>query len=93
MEQSDEGEKIHPPYMIIWGVLALLMFAKVGVSMMQMPRWFSVALLVVISLVSALLVALYYMHLRFEPRRLKLVVLAPIPLVIILVLIMYLEYV
>jgi caa(3)-type oxidase subunit IV len=57
-------ETPQPPYMMIWGVLAVLMFAKVGVSLVGMPQWLSITLLVMISLVSALLVALYYMHLR-----------------------------
>jgi hypothetical protein len=39
----------------------------------------------------ALLVALYYMHLRFEPRRLWLIVVAPLPLAIILVTVVLLE--
>jgi cytochrome c oxidase subunit IV len=77
-------ETAHPPYLFIWGVLAVLMFAKVGVSLVGMARWLSVTLLVLISLVSALLVALYYMHLRFEPRKLWVLAAIPIPLIIIL---------
>jgi cytochrome c oxidase subunit IV len=78
------GETAHPPYLIIWGVLAVLMFAKVGVSLVGMARWMSVTLLVMISFVSALLVALYYMHLRFEPRKLWVLAAIPIPLILIL---------
>lgn len=80
------GEHVHPPYMFIWGVLAVLMFAKVGVSLIGMPKWMSIALLVMISLVSALLVALYYMHLRFESRKLWVLAAVPIPLIMILLL-------
>lgn len=78
------GEKAHPPYMIIWGVLAVLMLAKVGVSLIGVEKWVAVTLLVIISLVSALLVALYYMHLRFEPKRLWVLAFVPIPLIFIL---------
>lgn len=85
-------EKAHPPYMAIWGVLAVLMFAKVGVSMMNFPKSVAITLLVLISLVSAGLVALYYMHLRFEPNRLRIVALAPLPLVVILIVAMLMEY-
>jgi len=80
------AENVHPPYMLIWGILAILMFAKVGVSLIGMPQWMSIVLLVLISLVSALLVALYYMHLRFEPRKLWILAAVPFPLVLILLL-------
>jgi len=86
------GEETHPPYMFIWGVLAFLMFAKVGVSMLGMPAWMSITFLVLISLVSALLVALYYMHLRFEPRKLWLLAAVPFPLVAILILLVMQDF-
>jgi cytochrome c oxidase subunit IV len=82
----------HPPYMLIWGVLAVLMFAKVGVSLVGLPRWMSMALLVLISLASAFLVALYYMHLKFEPRRLWILAAVPIPLIIIFILAVMQEF-
>lgn len=82
MQQN--GEAAHPPYMVIWGVLAVLMFGKVAVSLMGLSRWLAISLLVMISLVSALLVALYYMHLRFEPRKLWVLAAVPIPLIVIL---------
>ncbi len=91
-ERVEEGSHGHPPYMIIWGVLAILMFAKVGVSVMDIPKSMAISMLVVISLVSATLVALYYMHLRFEPNRLRLVALAPLPLVAIMILTILMEY-
>ncbi len=73
-------EHTHPPYMKIWVVLAVLMFGKVLVGLSGLPK--SVA----VSLLSAALVALYYMHLRFETRRLWLLALLPFPLVAILIL-------
>lgn len=84
--QQESGEHAHPPYMMIWGILAALMFAKVGVSLVEMARWVSVTIVVAISLVSALLVALYYMHLRFEPKKLWVLAFVPIPLIIVLIL-------
>jgi cytochrome c oxidase subunit IV len=87
------GEQVHqPPYLFIWGVLAVLMFAKVGVSLIGMPQWLSILLLVMISLVSALLVALYYMHLRFEPRKLWVLAAVPLPLIAIFILIVMQEF-
>lgn len=86
------GEKTHPPYMFIWGVLAVLMFAKVGVSLVGMPKWLSIFLLVLISLASALLVALYYMHLKFEQKRVWVLAAIPLPLIAILILVVIQEF-
>ncbi len=79
-------EHTHPPYMKIWGVLAVLMFGKVVVGLSSLPKSVAVAILVVISFSSAALVALYYMHLRFETKKLWLLALIPFPLVGILIL-------
>lgn len=86
------GEQSHPPYMLIWGILAFLMLAKVGVSLVGMPQWMSITFLVLISLLSAFLVALYYMHLRFEPRKLWILAAVPFPLVIILILLVIQDF-
>ncbi len=85
-------EKDPPPYMMIWFILAILMFGKVGISMLGLPQAVSIALLVLVSLVSALLVALYYMHLRFESKRLWIMAAAPIPLIFILILVVIQEF-
>lgn len=82
----------HPPYMLIWGILAILMLGKVAFALITVPKWVSVAMLVMLSLVSALLVALYYMHLRFEPKRLWILAAVPIPLAIILILAVMTEF-
>jgi caa(3)-type oxidase subunit IV len=55
-------------------------------------RWLAITLLVAISLLSALLVALYYMHLRFEPRKLWLLAAVPIPLIALLILTVIQEF-
>ncbi len=87
------GEKtVHPPYMLIFGVLAVLMAGKVAVSLAIGLKWLAIVLLVIISLTSALLVALYYMHLRFEQKRLWLLAAVPIPLIAILILVVMQEF-
>ena len=81
-------------YMAVWGGLALLTLAEVGVAFLeQFPKSVIMLLLVGLAIWKALLVALYYMHLRFEPNRLRLVAVAPLPLVAILVVAMFMEYV
>ena len=79
------GENTHPPYMKIFGVLAAMMGAKVLVSLSSLPKNLAVGLLLLISFSSAALVALYYMHLRFETKRLWLLALIPFPLIAILI--------
>jgi len=78
-------EHTHPPYMKIWGILAVMMLGKVFVGLSNLPKSVSVGLLVLISFSSAILVALYYMHLRFETKKLWLLALLPFPLVAILI--------
>jgi caa(3)-type oxidase subunit IV len=78
--------------MLIWGVLAVLMFAKVGVSLANMPQAVANTALVILSVISALLVALYYMHLRFEPKKLWIIAAVPIPLIFILILFVIQEF-
>ena len=81
-----------PNYYLIWLVLAVLTMAEVGVAFITaIPKQVLVVTLIVMALWKALLVALYYMHLRFEPRRLWLIVAAPLPLAIILVTVVLLE--
>lgn len=75
-----------PPYFMIWGVLFALTIAEVLVAFVShLPKAVLIVILMVLALWKALLVALYYMHLKFEPRRLWLIVLSPLPLILILV--------
>ena len=85
-------EKVHPPYMFIWFVLAVLMFGKVGIMLLGLPPVWTITLLIIVSFTSALLVAMYYMHLRFEPRKLWLIAAVPIPLILILILTVIQEF-
>ena len=83
-----------PNYMLIWLYLFLLTMAEVGVAFLTaLPKWVIVVSLLVMAVWKALLVALYYMHLKFEPTRLRLVALAPLPAVAIMILAIMLEYV
>ena len=82
-----EQEHAHPPYILIWVVLLVLTLAEVAMSLYMTnvsKVWLAVAL-IAMALWKAVLVAMYYMHLRFEPSRLWLMALSPVPLAIILV--------
>lgn len=92
MERTENAK--HPPYLIIWVWLALLTALEIGVAFF--PSWPKAAVILVLVFLAvwkALLVALYYMHLRFETYRLRILAIAPIPLAIILVIAVITEYV
>lgn len=82
-----EHAKAQPPYLLIWGVLAVLMMSKVFVAFIGLPKTMTIVVLCILALVKATLVALFYMHLKFEPRRLRMLVLVPLPLAVLLVLV------
>ena len=82
-----------PPYMLVFVVLAVLTVLEVLFAMFaDLPQiWLAVGL-IRMALWKAYLVALYFMHLRFEPRRLWILAASPIPLAIILVLVVIREF-
>ena len=54
------GEKtVHPPYMLIFGVLALLMAGKVVVSLVIGIKWLAIMLLLMISMASSSLTCIF----------------------------------
>lgn len=90
---TTETDHKHPNYMAIWAWLAILTAAEVGVAMVAaIPRHILVLVLLVMAIWKAGLVALYFMHLRFEPKRLLIVVLAPLPLAAIMVSMILMEF-
>jgi cytochrome c oxidase subunit 4 len=80
-----EAERKHPNYVAVWGGLFVLTVIEVAAVYLKIPRHLLVLSLLLLAVWKALLVALYFMHLRFEPKRLALIAMAPLPLGIILV--------
>ncbi len=74
-----------PPYMMVFGVLGVLTVLEVLFAFTSLPKIWLALGLIAMAIWKAVLVALYYMHLRFEPPRLWVMALAPVPLAIILV--------
>ncbi len=82
-----EIEMKHPNYILIWVYLALLTGIELLISLKQLfPRDMLIIVLVALAIWKALLVALYFMHLKFEPKKLLVMVVAPLPLAAILIL-------
>jgi cytochrome c oxidase subunit 4 len=82
----------HPNYIGIFGILFVLTVVEVGVAFVGLSRTLTIMALILLALWKALLVALYYMHLRYEPGRLRMLALAPLPLAIILVVAVLTEF-
>lgn len=81
-----------PRYILIWVVLLVLTMAEVGYAFMDLPKVWLATGLVIMALWKALLVAMYFMHLRYEPRRLWVLAASPLPLAVILVLAVITEF-
>ena len=73
-------------------VLFVLTMAEVGYAFLSLPKFWLALGLIVMAIWKALLVALYYMHLRFEPRRLWILAASPLPLAAILVVAVLTEF-
>ncbi len=90
----ETAEKKQPPYYLIWLVLFVLTVLEVFVAFMgALPRNVLIVVLVGLAIWKAVLVAMYYMHLRWERARLIILAAVPIPLAFILVLAVLTEYV
>ena len=91
MDQREAGHP-HPNYIGIWAALAVLTAIELGVAFLPFSKTIIILLLLGLAFWKALLVALYFMHLRFEPNRLRILAIAPLPLIVILVVAVIQEY-
>ena len=77
-----EHTHFEPNYLkVFWWLLALTLF-EVGIIYMHLPRLFLSAALILTALIKALLVAMNFMHLRFE--RWTLIAAVGLPLLLII---------
>ena len=67
-----------PNYVAIWGWLVALLIVGLAASFLPGARGFAVALIFATAVAKALLVALNYMHLRFEPRLIYAIAIIPV---------------
>jgi cytochrome c oxidase subunit 4 len=75
-----------PNYWAVWIWLAVLTVLEVGVTLIpELATFLKAILLVALAVGKALLVALYFMHLRFETRTLGAIVLTPFVICVFLV--------
>ena len=74
------------PYIRVFVFLVLLTIVEVGVALALTANPAKIPLLIALAIAKASLVALYYMHLRFEGRLLRTIAVFPFILAIVLAL-------
>jgi cytochrome c oxidase subunit 4 len=79
------GEHKHPNYMAIFWMLAILTVIEIAVVFLPFGKLVNGTLLTGLALGKAALVAMYFMHLKFETRTLGLVALTPLAIATMLV--------
>ena len=76
----------HPPYILIWVYLAVLTALELGLAFeLPISRNLKLLLLMILAVWKALLVGLYFMHLKFEKWNLRILAIVPIPLALIFI--------
>ncbi|MGQ0646056.1 MAG: cytochrome C oxidase subunit IV family protein [Gemmatimonadaceae bacterium] len=75
----------HPNYIAVFIALGVLTALELFVAFLPWTQLTKILILIGLAVWKAVMVALYYMHLRFEPQRLRWLAVAPLPLSVILV--------
>ena len=75
----------HPNYMAIFWYLAILTVVELAVIFMPLSKFTIGGLLCALALGKAALVAMYFMHLRFETRTLGMIAIVPLAIATLLV--------
>jgi cytochrome c oxidase subunit 4 len=76
----------HPRYLLIWLYLALLTAAELTLAFeLPISRNLKLVILMVLAVWKALLVAMFFMHLKFERWNLRILFIIPIPLAVIFI--------
>lgn len=83
-ESTSHAAHAEPNYIAIWIWLAVLTVAEIGATFLPIPHGFVAALLVAMALAKAILVAAFFMHLKFERRTLALIATTPLVLCVFL---------
>ena len=73
----------HPPYVKIWVALVILLIGSLGAASVGAKRT-AVSLIFGLAAIKAFLVISYYMHLRFEPRWLRVLLPCVVGLIVVL---------
>lgn len=83
------GDHKEPNYIAIWAWLGVLTMLEIGIANAPIVKVLIVVSLVGLAVAKAALVAMYFMHLRFETRTLGLIAVTPALLLILLTFAVY----
>ena len=89
MKKAQTARK--PNYMLVFLILAVLTAVEVTVAFTSLAQSARILFLVGLALAKATLVAMYYMHLRFEGPLLRIIAVVPLFFAIILTLLPFLD--
>ena len=79
------AEHKHPNYMAIFWILAILTVVEIAVVFLPFGKLVNGTLLCALAVGKAALVAMYFMHLKFETRTLGLIAVTPLVIATLLV--------
>lgn len=85
--------KEHPNYWAVWAALAVLTLIEVFVAGFPWSKPVIIIVLLSMAIWKALMVAWYFMHLKFEKNPMRVFAIAPLPLTVIIVIAVLTEYV
>jgi len=88
-----EAHGVRPNYIAIWGWLVALMGVGLAASFLPGARALAVVLIFATAVAKALLVALNYMHLRFEPRLIYAIALVPVLFLLVLTVALFPDFI
>ena len=87
MSQQTDAATHRPNYLLIFGALFVMTLIEIGIALTGIAPAAQVAVLLALAFTKALLVALYYMHLKFEGPIIRIIAAVPVLLVLIVILI------
>lgn len=90
---SKAAAHAQPNYWTIWAYLLVLTVVELGVAFLPWSKEIQLLVLLALAIWKALLVALYFMHLKFEGNRMRIFAIAPLPLTVIIIVAVLTEYV
>jgi cytochrome c oxidase subunit 4 len=65
-------------YYQVFAILFIVTVAEVGLAYLSMPKFAKIVIFVVMALYKAVMVALYFMHLKFEKKTMWIIAAAPL---------------
>ena len=82
----ENSERVQRPYIRVFGLLALFTLIEVVVAFLPLVKVYQILFLVALATSKALLVAMYFMHLRYDRRILAVIAASPLVLAALLTL-------